>query len=183
MDPYEAHQIGAPVPIGQRAAVAAGTYTNIVDIVAPSSARAGETVSVTIRIKNIWTGYVHVAAIGLWDSEERFIDWLREWISAGDTYSFSGSFVMPDRDVTIHAYSYFEAADDYWYFDDEAEKAVSLAEVFEGAISRKELEYDEARNNIPAYDIPGDKRGLVHIWGRNNMSTTQKMGIWWQVKD
>lgn len=55
--------------------------------------------------------------------------------------------------------------------------------VYEGKISRKELEYDEARANIPAYDIPQDQRGLVHIWGRNDMATTQRMGIWWQVTD
>ncbi|MBA7682583.1 hypothetical protein ES703_90935 [subsurface metagenome] len=46
-----------------------------------------------------------------------------------------------------------------------------------------ELEHDGARAYIPAYDIPQDERGLVHIWGRNDMASNQKMGIWWQVKD
>ena len=131
----------------------AGTYSDIVEIVAPSSAQAGETVPVTIKIKNIWTASLHVAAIGIYDTEERFIDWLDYWIPAGVTHSFSGSFIMPARGVTIHAYSYFEA-EDGWYFDDEAEKAVSLAEVVEpykGTISRKELEYDESRSRIPVY--------------------------------
>ncbi len=125
-----------------------GVYTDI-DIVAPSSALAGETVSVIVKIKNIWTASVHVAAIGIYDTEERFIDWLDYWIPAGETHSFSGSFIMPDRGVTIYAYSYFEAEDGYWYSDDAAEKPVSLAEVFEGKISRKELEYDESRSGIP----------------------------------
>ncbi|MBA7659736.1 hypothetical protein ES703_67728 [subsurface metagenome] len=177
------HPAGSPRPIAQVADIAKGAYTDIVDIVAPSSARAGETVSVTIKIKNIWTASVHVYAVGVWDSEERFIDWLDYWIPAGSTHSFSGSFIMPARDVTIHAYSYYEAADGYLYFDDEAQASVTLAEVFEGTISRKELEYDEARAYIPAYDIPQDNRGLVHIWGRNDMSTNQKMGIWWRVSD
>jgi len=128
----------------------AGTYTDIVEIVAPSSARAGETVPVTIKIRNKWTASVHVAAIGIYDSEERFIDWLTYWIPAGETHSFSGAFVMPARDVTIHAYSYYQA-EDGWYSDDEAEKAVSLAEVFAGTISRKELEYDERSAGIPVY--------------------------------
>lgn len=161
----------------------AGTYTDIVDIVAPSSAVAGEAVPVTIKIKNIWTDYVYVAAIGIWDSEERFIDWLKEWIPAGATRSFSGSFIMPNRGVTIHAYTYFQAGDGNWYSDDEAEKDVALAEVFEGTISRKELEYDGARANIPAFNIPQGERGLVHIWGRNDMGTPQKLGIKWIVED
>jgi len=55
--------------------------------------------------------------------------------------------------------------------------------VYKGTISKKELEYDSARATIPASNIPKDKRGLVHIWGRNGMTTTQRMGIWWEVKD
>lgn len=131
-----------------------GTYTEIVEIVAPSSARAGETVPVTIKIKNKWTASVHVAAIGTWDSEERFIDWLDYWIFAGETHSFSGSFVMPARDATIHAYSYYEGKDGGWYFDDEDEKDVSLTappEVYAGTISKKEVEYDATRSPIPVY--------------------------------
>ncbi|MBA7472856.1 hypothetical protein ES707_08188 [subsurface metagenome] len=59
---------------------------------------------------------------------------------------------MPNRDVTIHAYSYYEAADGYVYSDDEAAKDVSLTappEVFEGKISRKELKYDSVTGPIP----------------------------------
>ncbi|GAI70852.1 unnamed protein product [marine sediment metagenome] len=164
----------------------AGTYSDIVEIEAPSSASAGEMVPVTIKIRNKYTAGVHVAAIGVYDSEERFIDWQYYWIPAGATHSFSGSFIMPARDVTIHAYSYYEAEDGYWYFDDEDEKDVSLAappEVYAGTISRKELEYDGARASVPAYDIPQGKRGLVHIWGRNDMATTQALGIDWVVRD
>lgn len=161
----------------------AGYYTDVVGLEAPSSAVAGETVPVTIKIKNKYSASVHVSAIGIYDTEERFIDWLDYWIPPGATHSFSGSFVMPDRDVTIHAYSYYEDIDGYWRFDDEGAKDVSLAEVFEGTISRKELEYNESRAAIPAYDIPLNKRGLVHIWGRNDTSEAQRMGIYWTVRD
>jgi len=185
MEGFE-HPDGSPRPIALVADIGKGTYTEIVDIVAPSSASEGETVSVTIKIKNIGTAAVHVYAVGVWDSTERFIDWLDYWISAGATHSFFGSFIMPAGDVTIHAYSYYEAVDGYLYFDDEDEKDVSLAappEVYAGTISRKELEYDAARVYIPAYDIPQDERGLVHIWGRNDMASTQRMGISWIVRD
>ena len=52
-----------------------------------------------------------------------------------------------------------------------------------GTISRKELEYDGARASIPAYNIPQGKRGLVHVWGRNDMSTHQMVGMFWEVRD
>lgn len=129
-----------------------GTYTQIVEIVVPSSARAGDWVDVTIKVKNIWTDWVHVWTLGLYDSVERFVDFT-DWIPAGSTHEYMGSFIMPDRDVTIHAYTYYEGEGGGWYFDDEAEKAVSLEEVkvFAGTISRKELEYDASRAGIPVY--------------------------------
>jgi len=52
-----------------------------------------------------------------------------------------------------------------------------------GTISRKELEYNGSRAGIPASNIPKDKGGLVHIWGRNDTSTAQQMGIAWVVAD
>jgi len=161
-----------------------GTYTDIVEIVAPSSAKAGDWVAVTIKVKNIWTDYVGVWTAGIYDSAELFIDF-EDWIPAGSTHEYMGGFIMPDRDVTIHGYTYYLAEDGY-HFDDEAEKRVSLAvapEPYAGTISRKELEYNGARASIPAYDIPQGQRGLVHIWGRNDMSTTQRLGIHWLVYD
>jgi len=160
-----------------------GTYTDIVEIVAQSTAIAGARVDVTIRIKNKYSASVHVAAIGVLDSEERFIDWLDYWIPAGATHSFSGYFYMPSKSVTIHGYSYFEGTDGYWHFDDEDAKGVELSAAPEGTITRKELEYDEARASIPAYDVPQDTKGLVHIWGRNDMTEAQRMGIGWMVTD
>lgn len=56
-------------------------------------------------------------------------------------------------------------------------------EEFNGTISRMQLEYDGARASIPAYNIPQGQRGLVHIWGRNDMSSAQRMGISWVVYD
>ncbi|MBA7716805.1 hypothetical protein ES703_125883 [subsurface metagenome] len=111
----------------------------------------------------------------------RFID-EDAFLAPGETHSYSGAFLMAGGDVTITAYSYYSYYGE-WIPDDEASKAVALVEVFEGTISKKELEYDEARASIPAYDIPQGQRGLVHIWGRNDMASNQKMGIWWQVKD
>ena len=52
-----------------------------------------------------------------------------------------------------------------------------------GKISKKELEYNGARAIIPSVDIPKGKSGLVHIWGRNDTTEAQQMGISWVVLD
>ena len=54
---------------------------------------------------------------------------------------------------------------------------------FRGTISKKELEYNESRGAIPVSNVPQGKRGLVHIWGRNDMAISQKLGISWVVRD
>jgi len=129
----------------------AGTFTEITLIDAPSSAVAGEQVAVSIIIKNLYTDTIHVSCVGVLDSVDRFIDWKDFWIPAGYTHLFAGSFTMPDRDVTIHGYSYYEGVDGNWHSDDEASKDVSLGEVIKGTITKKELEYDSTRSPIPVY--------------------------------
>ena len=173
-------------PMGQLGLirVARGAYTEITEIVAPSSAKAGDWVGVTIKVKNIWSADVGVWTTGIYDSEELFIDF-EDWIPAGSTHEYMGAFIMPDRDVTIHAYTYFLAEDGYRY-DDEAEKRVSLAappEVYAGTIIGIELEHDGIQEGLPVYDIPQGQTARVHVWGRNDMSTTQRLGIHWLVYD
>jgi len=158
-----------------------GLYTKITDIVAPDSAAQGKRVDVTVKVKNIDLFWDHVIACVAIVDGLRFIDEV-VIIRSGETYSYSGAFLMAAGDVTIYAYTYYPR-DTEWILDDQAEKDVALAEVFEGTISKKELEYDEARASIPAYDIPQGQRGLVHIWGRNDMRTPQKLGIHWKVED
>lgn len=53
----------------------------------------------------------------------------------------------------------------------------------EGAITRKELEYNGAKKNIPATNIPIDTRGLVHIYGRYTAPDARQMSIRWTVRD
>jgi len=104
----------------------AGKYTRVAYLIAPDSAPAGSSVSVDIAIENISESRIHVAAVGVFDSEERFIDWMMDWLIPLEVRYFSGSFVMPSKDVVVHGYSMYEDEFGYWYFDDEAEKRVDL---------------------------------------------------------
>ena len=109
-------------------------YADIIEIVAPAEAQAGSRVDITVRIKN-----THSAAIGImvggaleygvtpWPGITFTTNWAN--VGGGVTYSFAGYFTMPDRKVTIHAYSYWYGADEAWYFDDEMTKVVNPAEV------------------------------------------------------
>jgi hypothetical protein len=109
-------------------------YADIIEITAPGEAQAGSRVDITVKIKN-----THSAAIGVMAGGALEYG-VSPWpgitfpspsanLNAGATYSFTGYFTMPDKKVTIHAYSYWYGADDSWHFDDEMTRAISLTEV------------------------------------------------------
>ena len=181
----ESAPIAGPRPIGELAEIAVGAYTDIVSITAPSSAKYGDTVSVTVQVKNLASYAIYIAATGRYDGVDIAFSPDYASVGAGATYSFTISFTMPNNNIKLEAWSWYWTGTE-WYQDDYEYVNIALAaapEVYAGTISRMELEYDSARASIPASNIPQNKSGLVHIWGRNDMSTTQRMGIYWIVKD
>jgi len=104
-------------------------YAQIVEIMAPGQAVPGEKVDITVRVKNLYSAAIGVMVSGALEygvSPWPGISFPENYanVDAGAIQSFSGYFVMPDRAVTIHAYSYWYGADGYWYFDDEKTKNV-----------------------------------------------------------
>ncbi len=115
-------------------------YADIVEIVAPSQAAAGNRVDITIKVKNTYSAVISIMVGGALEygvSPWPGIDVPENWVNVdgGATHSFIGSFIMPDRRVTIHAYSYWYGSDGYWYFDDEFTKSVEIATASEPSIS------------------------------------------------
>jgi len=96
--------------------------------------------------------------------------------------------IWPDRsdykDIFIHDYGsyYFNVATEQ--FEKEVpEPPPEEVPEYKGALSSVELEYDETRADIPAYDIPQNQRGIVLIRGRNDTLEAQRMGVSWIVRD
>jgi len=119
-------------------------YADIVGITAPSEAMEGSRVDITARIKNL---YSSISGIMVGGALEYGVS---PWpgitfpensanVGPGSTHSFSGHFTMPDKKVTIHAYSYYYASDGYWYLDDEMTKTVNLAEIPESDFGSIEI--------------------------------------------
>ena len=125
-------------------------YADIIEIVAPGEAQAGSRIDITVRVKNN-----HSAAIGIMVGgalEYGVSPWpgisLPEPsanVDSGVTYSFIGYFTMPDKKVTIHAYSYWYGADGYWYFDDEMTKVINPAAAIESQFGSIEIVSYERR--------------------------------------
>jgi len=54
---------------------------------------------------------------------------------------------------------------------------------YKGSVTKKELEYNESRGIIPVSGVLQNKRGLFHVTARNDMSTSQPIGIYWFIND
>jgi len=107
-------------------------YAQIAEIVAPSQAISGNRVDITVRIKNLYSSLISLMVGGALEygvSPWPGISFPQSGanVEGGATYSFNGYFYMPDKAVTIHAYSYWYGGDGYWHFDDEKTKGISLA--------------------------------------------------------
>jgi hypothetical protein len=110
-------------------------YADIIEIVAPSEAMPSSRVDITIKIKNIYSAAIGIKVVGVPEYEGLpsglYIQFpvQSDNVNASATYSFSGYFTMPDKKVTIHIYSYWYGADNFWHLDDEMTKVVNLTEV------------------------------------------------------
>ena len=106
-------------------------YADVIEITAPSQAASGSRVDITVKIKNLYSAPIGIMVGGAleygvspWPGIT-FPDYYAN-VDAGATYSFNGYFYMPDKAVTVHAYSYWYGADGAWHFDDEMTKGINL---------------------------------------------------------
>jgi len=185
MGDYLQPPVSGPGPVGQIGVIAAGNYTDIVAIIAPSEAAAGDLVSIEIRVKNIWTGSFYIAVTGRYNGVNISFSPDYAAVGAGATYSFTTSFTMPNNDIRLDVGSWYWTGDE-WIQD--AQDYVDIALEVEappvaGTITEKELDYQNKWQALPLYDIPVDTRTRVRIWGRNDTSINQKMGVYWFVAD
>ena len=125
MEGYENPPIAGPGPIGQLAAIAVGDYTNIIDIIAPAEAAAGELVTVEVRVQNLYTDRIFIAVTGQYDGVDIYFSPDYANVGAGETYSFTTSFTMPNKDITFHVWSWYWTGEE-WYQDDYGSVYIAL---------------------------------------------------------
>ena len=119
-------------------------YADIIEIVAPAEAAQGSRVDITVRIKNTYSSAIGIMVGGTLEygvSPWPGISFTEPSanVNGGATYSFSGYFIMPDKKVTVHAYSYYYGSDGFWHFDDEMTRVVNLTQEVESQFGSIEI--------------------------------------------
>ena len=103
----------------------AGKYSDIW-LVASSNAAPGNTVVVEAKIKNLCAYAISLmATMGRVDGTVLQFGAEHKIVGAGETASWSDSFVMPDEDVKVYVESWYEGTDNAWHSDDSDEKSIS----------------------------------------------------------
>ena len=123
---------------------------DIVKIDAPLSAPAGEYAIVDVSLKNISGSVQYLSVTATFDSTSLEFQFDYLLMFPGETFIFRGWFTMPNKNVRVTARGLYRDGSK-WVHDDTAYIDISLREVYIGAISRKELEYDHAQSSIPVY--------------------------------
>ena len=107
------------------AAIAAGAYTDIVAVYGPSEAAYGDQVTIQVDIKNLADYGIYIAATGRYNGTDIYFSPDYAGVDPGATYSFTVSFTMPNKDITLDVWSYYWDGSQ-WYQDDHQAVSIKL---------------------------------------------------------
>ncbi|MBA7634817.1 hypothetical protein ES703_42415 [subsurface metagenome] len=125
MEPSQNPPRSGPRRIGQLVDIGVGTYTDIVTIYGPAEALAGEQVTIQVVVKNLYSIAIYIAVTGRYDGVDITFSPSYATVDAGETYTFTASFSMPNKDIRLDAWSFYWA-EPTWYEDDHEYVGISL---------------------------------------------------------
>lgn len=171
----------------------AGKYTDIIEVVAPSPVVLGQTVTVRVKAKNIYTAQLYFYIIGVVQAaggtQVRFIDWVGANVNPGAVLEASGSFIPAGSPgtLTVNIYTWYKGVDGYVHSDDSESRTITVTSTpstYTGVITKKQLDLGSGTKvDAPASGIVRDTRVLLRVSGRNTTTSTQRMGVKWVIKD
>ena len=99
---------------------------DIISIVAPSSAQAGDQVIVDVSVKNISSSDQYIAITAVYNSASFPFQFDYLLVSPGQTVVFRGVFTMPSENVRVTAWSWSWDGSQ-WVQDDQMTKDIAVA--------------------------------------------------------
>ena len=120
----------SPPPAGPRgpryiAAIATGAYTDIIAVYGPAEAAYGDQVTIQVVIKNLAAYGIYISPTGRYDGVNISFSPDYAGVDPGGTYTFTASFTMPNKNITLDIWSYYWTGSE-WYQDDHEAVSISL---------------------------------------------------------
>ena len=125
MEGYQTPPQAGPKVLGAKAPLAAGAWTSIASIIAPSEAASGDLVSIEAQVKNIGAYGFYIAVTAQQDGVDISMSPDYAGVDPGAIQSFYGSFSMPNKSVRVSVWSFFWTGTE-WYQDDYAYVDIAL---------------------------------------------------------
>ncbi|MBA7681220.1 hypothetical protein ES703_89557 [subsurface metagenome] len=151
----------------------------------PATGQEGELIEARVTVTNLHI-YNWIFLTEIWAGAELIAE-ADDLIPPGTSKTYYGYFTMPGYNVTVLGWvdrvSSFEPWETVFCGADSATVVYAPPAPPDGTITRKELDYQDIWQALPLYNIPVGTRTRVRIWGRNDTSINQKMGIYWFVAD
>ena len=103
------------------------SVADIIEVTAPDRAEAGSLVTVEVRVKNIGKDHALVALTSSYDGVTFSFSPESRLLLRGEEGSFTGSFIMPGKSITVLILSWY-LEEGWWVRDDGYEKHIGLRE-------------------------------------------------------
>jgi len=100
-------------------------YADIIKVDAPTSASAGDQVSVDVSVKNISSSDQYIAVTGAFDSTSIPFQFDYLLVSPQETVIFHGWFTMPSKSVRVTVWSWYWDGSK-WVQDDQMTRDIAL---------------------------------------------------------
>lgn len=115
-------------PVGHPAGVAAGIFTAITAVRAPSQAPAGQQVTMEVDIVNIVDSGLYLAATAQDAGVSFSVSPGYAWVDSWAKYTFVITFAMPNRNLRVNIYSWWWDGST-WVVDDSGYVDIALGAV------------------------------------------------------
>jgi len=158
-----------------------GTYTDIVNVIAPSSAVPGEQVTVEVQVKSINPSGAVVTVTGNIGGIPVYFGSKSYALPYGYSQSFYETFIMPSSNAIVYVWSWIQYSDGSWQVDDETSVAINVEEEppgeITGEITGVRLKVDSRLLGLPASDVAVGDSFILYVDGKNTSAETVKMGL------
>jgi len=103
-----------------------GAYLEITSITGPSEANYGDTVTLNVYVKNVWTGDIMYATVTANSDGIKILDLPNYRINAGQTIMWPVTFTMPNESIVLAIGAFYWGTGEEWVEADHKYISISL---------------------------------------------------------
>ena len=148
-------------------------YTDLIKIEHPPEAEAGELVTIQVYIKNQHSEAIYIMPSATVNGTIPVV-FIPEFAThpAGVEYYYTGTFIMPNENAVITAWSWYWGVDNAWHYEDNQTRTTLLTGATPPEVETLEVDITQPGMGFVSTD-PASEEGKV-VWHNNETGTFPK---------